>query len=362
MENMKNTFLTLVVVALFAPLFVSADSYDGPYCFEDASLTDKTSDDYATRDNNNIRGTCKEVGIKTVVSLDPILQKDYFLGTHAPIEYNCDRGGCEGKTTYSEHLFLTSSSTLEAQTMGVEESPLQYALFGKAYFVPLLSNMFKESNLPFSENTVPNLGIYVFKKSELDEIQKVDPRVYLGDYSEDSFKMDSLKAQKDYSPERYAVYSFNYQEYGKYIYAPKGTLVESQYAGFEKAGNILSDKDLQIMTEGYRGSVLVVPVTSPLKSVANYWIYTKKDGKLVLSWQKSEYVLDNGQVKIVTSSDKNISAALLFSNAFPPPKTIPPSIEPASSTASTSPVFPVVTEQKKGFFARALDLILSWFR
>lgn len=350
---MKKILLVILAGALVVPFFVSADSYDGPYCFEKPGDYAGVTDTGVA--NGGVRGTCKEVQTQTVVSLDPALQKDYFLGTHAPVEYGCDPTGCVGATTYSEYLFLTSSSTLEAQNTGVEESPLQYALFGKAYFVPLLSKMFKASSVSFSESTLPNLGINIFKKSELDEIQKVE-----SSFIPENAKMDSLNTSYTYLPERYTIYSLNYQEYGKYIYAPKGTLAESQYADFEKATNILSDKDLQVTLEGGRNLTAVVPITSPLKSVANYWLYTKKDGKLTLAWQKSEYGLDNGQVKVVTGADKNITSALLFSNAFPAPETATPSLESTSSTASTSATLPV--EQKKGFFARVLDLILSWFR
>ncbi len=349
---MKYSQQVILVTIIFLGVmgistYVSADSYDGPFCFE---KPDRTNASFP--DSDNVRGTCKEVKTITIVSLDPTLKKDYFLGTHEPVRYGCHRSYCQSSTIYSKHLFLTSSSTIETQTTGVEESPLQYALFKKSYFVPLLSKMFKASAVPFSENTLPGVWIGVFKQSELDEIKKVE-----GDYPQTiptDAKMDSLRVKKDSYTEPYFIYSLNYQEYGKYIYAPKTTLVEPQYADFEKAGNLLSNKDLQITI--YRGGAQIsaVPITSPLQSVRNYWTYTNKAGKLVLSWQKSEYVLDNG--KVLTSGDRNITTTLLLSNPLSASKPT----ESVSPTATTSTALP--PEQKQGFFDRLLDFILSWFR
>lgn len=345
---MKKIFLTFITLVLCAPILVSADSYDGPYCFEKPSDFSGIATNY---DGVVIRGTCKEVEAKVVVSLDSALKEDYFLGIHTPIEYDCERF-CEKKTTYSEYLFLTSSSTLEESAIMFNENPIQYALFGKAYFVPLLSKMFKESGISFSENTVPNIGISIFKKSELDEIKK-----YESDFTLEKTKMDFLETVSGYAKGvRYIVHSLNYQEYGKHIYAPKGTLIESQYADFER-GNMLSNKDLQVnlVNVYYNDTRAVVPITSPLKSVTNYWLYTKKNGKLVLAWQKSEYGMDDGSVKTITNTDKNVSATLLFSGS--PDKIL----STPSAAAVSSPVVPQ-KEQKRGVITRFFNFILSWFR
>jgi len=112
-KSFNKIFLLLIVFLLAVPFFALADSYDGPFCFETPSA-------YDTPDTSGIRGTCREVETTTVVSLDPALQKDYFLGTHSPIEYNCDLDGCMGSTINSESVFLTNSSTLKMPTLGVE--------------------------------------------------------------------------------------------------------------------------------------------------------------------------------------------------------------------------------------------------
>ena len=253
---MKKILLFSLAFLLVTPFMVSADSYAGPYCFEDPSMTTSTY----KPERDSIRGTCKEVETKTVVSLDPALRKDYFLGTHAPIKYGCEMG-CGFETTYSEYLFLTSDLTLEVQTIGVEESPIQYALFEKKYFVPLLSKMFKESSVSFSESTLPNLGIRIFKKSELDEAQKIQETFAPIMLVPEDVKIDYLNEGRQHFSETYTIYSFNYIEYGKGIYAPKSTLAESQYADFEKSENILSNKDLQISSSGGRNALLsVVPI------------------------------------------------------------------------------------------------------
>lgn len=373
---MKKIFSAFVVVILLAPTFAMAD--DGPQfnCWDPKLTLEETRTDYHPSGDsprvaleNKDRGTCKKVDVSTIVSIDPLLRKDYFLGAHFPIKYNCDEfGTCDKKTTYSESLFVTSSSTLESKTVGVEENPLQYALFDKSYFAPQLSGMYKKAGLSFSERLFSDTSINVYNKNELPLIPEFE-NLLSGKVKTDTPLVNELAqhyntfwsdSQITDSAE-FVINSFNYQEYGKYITAPKAELAESQYAEFEKGGVILSDSDLQIKKEfwGHWSSLTqpVVPLTSPLKSVKNYWLYTKKNGKLTLAWQKSEYGLDNGTVKTVTNADKNISAALLFSNAQG--TTVSTSSVP-TSTEGISAV--PQTEEKVGFFARFFRFIFSWFK
>jgi len=167
-------------------------------------------------------------------------------------------------------------------------------------------------------------------------------------------KMNSVIFNKD-GYFTHTIFSIDDIDYGKHIYATKGGIIEMEYIDVDKGG-ILTDSDLQIgsvMTK--HDEVTVVPLTSPLKSAKNYWMFTKKNGKLILAWQKSEYVLDDGKLKVITNTDKNVSASLLFSDSFDTTPLV---------SSSTTMDFPTETqtEKKVGFFARLLNLISSWFK
>lgn len=58
--------------------FVSADSYSGPYCYENPKdfSSDKNSLD---EDPDNIRGTCKKIELRKFYELDPSLREEYFF-------------------------------------------------------------------------------------------------------------------------------------------------------------------------------------------------------------------------------------------------------------------------------------------
>lgn len=366
---MKKIFSALVAISLFAPMFAMADSGPQFDCLspkltsEDVQnmKADPNRFDVAILDiENKVRGTCKKVDfIATSVSIDPELQKEYFLGTHQPIDFG-ERSYEPSK--YSEKISFSSSSTLAfvssyppkedyyrarvAYSYGVIESPT-IALFDRAYFVPLLSGMFKKAGFPFSENSFPDVSIYLYNKNE---ISVLPPEMRIENKDPDTL----IKSNGEYQ-----ISTFKYQEYGKHIYASKGELVESQYTDIEKGTNFLSNKDLLITAifPTHGNPISVVPITSPLKWATNYWIYTKKNGKLTLEWQKSEYGLDNGTVKTITNADKNVSASLLFNNAQV-------STTPTSSVSTSTVIVPEVpeAEQKVGFIARFFNFILSWFR
>lgn len=361
---MKKTFLMILLVLPATSLLVLAD--DGPQfkCFS-PKLTSEESQKYkkdgwedSTYDTNNkIRGTCKKIELKTVVSVDESLQKDYLLGTHSPFEYGCEDGEVGGtyackNTKYSEELFVTGSTTLIYKNNSLDDKSItNYALFDKSYFIPLLSKMAKKSGLYFSETNIPSVIFEIYKKGEFNHPNNP--------------MLDTLSGEEELIPRsNYLVYSFMYQEYGKYVHAPKKLLEESQYAEFEQNANMLNDNDLQIRSEfgGWhdREGTTVTSVTSPLKSVTNYWMYTKKDGKLLLQWQKSEYLLDNGKVKTVTKDDKNVNVSILLSDSADS-STISSS---SSETVSTSKILGNLASRQKGesFVSKFITMILSWFK
>lgn len=142
--------------------------------------------------------------------------------------------------------------------------------------------------------------------------------------------------------------TFNFQEYGKHIFGPhQNGLRESTYVPIERSGNMLTADSLKItVVADDTDRVPVVPSSSLVKGIKNYWMYAKKNGKLVLAWQKTEYTLDNGIVKTITPADKNVTAAMLFGT----------SATPAATTTAPTPAAPA----KKGFFEALFDWLFGW--
>lgn len=359
---MKKSFLVLALL-LATPFLTYADSYDGPYCFENP--TQYSNPDY-NDDPSHIRGTCKPVEMTSIISLDTALQNDYLLAQHQPIDLLCERG-CD-TTKYSEIIqptvtvltFADEDVAREYQSYDYSSGeakptgPVYYAdtavLLDKKYALDYISSVYKQSGIKLETNKFPQIVLM-----NRDEMKKVDKSSV--EYSYDDLlalfngKNDPLYLGKgpigsNSSP---SIYSFNYSDFGKHIYSLKGSLAESHYLDFDKTK--LPPTEIKAESAGKAGIKYVVPITSPVKSVKNYWIFTKKDGRVVLVWQKSEYGLDNGKVDVASNTNIKIngSSSDNSTNIAPPPTT--------NNIPATLP-----TEQKKGFFSRLLDFILSWFK
>jgi hypothetical protein len=341
----------LSVFSILTPVLVHADSYDGPFCYESKNETSVNNPD-----PSGIRGTCKEIQMKDVVSLDPAMQKDYFLGTHNAIGIECDRE-CYSYTKYSEELFISGSSTITVDAPKSDYVPTEVAVFNKSFFLPLLLNQFKQNNLNYSENNFPGININVYELSELTALQNNDAFTDNGSgIISKNIKMDTLQKTPVYcdaSDNCASGYYFNtlsYQEYGKYIWGPKGDLVESQYANLNQNNGALTDKDLGISYKeaGKDGGpgMPTVSVTDPLNSVTNYWVYSEVNGTPTLSWQKTEYAMDDGTVKTVVPTVTNTKTTATHN---------------AASTTSTS-----TTQNEssvgKNIFQKIWDFIASWFK
>jgi hypothetical protein len=385
---MKKTFVILSFLLSVSPLLVLADdgpsfncwspkltqeelesvardyvelsdryNYDSLTSSEKQKIINKYKPSFSYLDpDNKKRATCKKIEINNVVSLDPVLQSEYLLGSHQPLSNTID-DDYYSPTKYSESLSLTSS-TSRIWPGGLYGTPTDFAIFDKSYFIPLLSRMFKKENLSFLENNFQNVDIFLFNKSEMtnETIQS-----HLRENKKiDSVNVDTYNTYDKQQVTRYRINTYNYQEYGKYIHAPKGELIESQYVDIEGWKNPLTENDLQITYEaaGHWGqsSEPVVPITSPLKSITNFWVYTKKDNKLVLRFNKIEFSLDNGKVKTITKDDKNVSASMLFSD----------SSTSTSEVVSTSSIIvtPAVeeTQNNEGFISKIISIIMSWFK
>jgi len=362
---MKKLLLILPLL-LLAPFLTFADSYDGPYCFENPA---RWSNSGYNDDPNHIRGTCKPVELTSIVSLDTSLQNDYLLAQHKPITLFCERN-C-GTTKYSEIIqptitvltFTNEDVAREYQAYDYSSSgelkptgPIYYAdtaiLLDKKYVLDYISSVYRQSGITLENNKFPQ--IVLMNRDEMKKVDKGSVRYSYDDLlalfngKNDPLYVGEGKGLIGSNPSP-SIYTFNYSDFGKHIFSLKGSLTESNYLDFDKTKLPPQDIKAEIY---YRGRVkYVVPITSPVKSVKNYWIFTKKDGKVVLAWQKSEYGLDNGKVDVASNS--NIKVNVSSSDN-------PTNIAPAPTTNNIPATLP--TEQKKGFFSRLLDFILSWFK
>lgn len=320
-----------MAVLVFAPVLVHADAYDGPYCYESTSQTSADNPD-----PNGVRGTCKEIKVGAVVSLDPALQSDYFIGTHEPLTLSC--GGvrdCSG-TKYSERLTIYSSSTISIDDNPPGDAPIDAAVFNKSFFLPLLLNQFKQNQLGFSEDNFPPINITIYQQAELNEMEAPDSG---SDSLPANMKMDVLQQFGD----NYDMWTLSNAEYGKYIWAPQSGLIESQYAELSSV-QAPTSSNLGITYIGDYGGVPTVSVADPLNSITDYWEYSENaSGTPILSWQKTVYGFDDGTTKTVTPSS-NVGA-----------------VNSTSSTTSTQTVQPSASAPKN-IFQKIWDFITSWFR
>lgn len=362
---MKKYFLILAVLLLVTPFLSFADSYDGPYCFENPTQSEYNDDP------NHIRGTCKPVELTSIVSLDTSLQNDYLLAQHTPIDLLCERG-CD-TTKYSEIIQPTitsltfsydvayeyqvyDTSSGETKSTGAIYYPDTAILLDKKYVLDYISSVYRQSGIKFENNKFPQ--IVLMNRNEMKKVDKgsvgysYDDLLALFNGKNDPLYVDVGKGPSSISSNSSpSIYTFNYTDFGRHIFSLKGSLIESNYLDFDKTK--LPPQDIKVESGGKGGSKYVVPITSPVKSVKNYWIFTKKDGRIVLAWQKSEYGLDNGKVDVASNANIKVNGS-----SSDNPTNIAPS--PTTNTNNVPATLP--TEQKKGFFSKLLDFILSWFK
>ncbi len=281
---MKKSFLILPVLLLVAPFLTFADTYDGPYCFENP---DQYSDSYYgyDYDSNHIRGTCKSVEMTSIVSLDTSLQNDYLLAQHKPIILSCDRS-C-GITKYSEIIqptitvltFADNDIAREYPTYDYSSGqPTEYAntaiLLDKKYVLDYISSVYEKSGIKLDNNKFPQ--IVLMDRGEIKEVESAgysyDNLLALFNGQNDPLYVGAGKGLigNNSSP---SIYTFNYSDFGKHIYSLKGSLIEYNYLDFDKTK--LPPQDIKIESAGKDDDKYVVPITSPVKSV--------KDGKIVLA-------------------------------------------------------------------------------
>ena len=391
---MKKYLSTLAIVLglVCVPAFVFAD--DGPRysCLneklsveEQNKIKEREPVGYFDRNDgvfvdfedvyNKVRGTCKMVGVTYDVSVDPAIQKDYILARHAPIYlYLQLPDGFDIFSNYSETIEFNSEKSFEystGQDYNINSYPI---LLDKEYVDRYLNTVYKKSNLGVVDyNKLPR--IVLLSKDELkvptDTNYAGKPAKYTSDDFNNFIKGKDDPIYSEVSFDEYSgpsIYSFSYKDFGKHIYAIKGEgyLKESNYVASSTLLPVpLKDGvERQWFSHGnYSPSDAfnIVSVTSPIKAKKEYWVFTKENhkgnNKLILAWQKTEYTLDDGSIRTVLSTDKNVNIATLFGKLSSNSATSVPQVLQASSTS--------VTEQsigKSNLITRFLNMVRSWFK
>jgi hypothetical protein len=386
---MKKYFLSIAVVLSIATLLVYAD--DGPgsvACFWE-KLTPQEINDFKKNGNiegqdleNKVRGTCKYIEVQMTVSVDPALKGDYLLAVHSPVPVGAFSPTYEyKKSRYSESLYPirdveSITETSEGEGFSISHFPDHYVLLDKDFTLGYISQAFEKAKLAFSTNALPlYLSIDIYNTSE---IEKSDSSVenYFKHHSSDGevpvldiastpnrASYDQyVKSGLDLSSLPYKIVSFDYKGFGKHIFGPKSDIVESQYVAVDK-GNFIEGKDLGLtVAPAKHGDFPVVPVTSPLTKIADYWIFTKRNGELVLQWQKSEYTLDDGGVRVAKYGDKKMNIVDLQKLEIGANTTTTATVASSASVATSNVGTTIFEGVHANFLTKIIDTILSWFK
>ncbi len=371
---------TVLLAASFslAPTRVSADAGPPPSCLYPEGA-----------DTGNANPpTCKAISDEVdIVTVDPSLRDEYLLGVHSSFEsfkpWNLlnpySPPGPMTRTQYSEQIVLATSSSLvfesgdSAAGSGNTGTVYDTVLLDKDFFsnVPSLKSFSTCSSIEEAHSVGLEVGLETdyTPPSAFDGCRAIDivnlkelQQFFVGATTSSQVMAAFKGIAGEYMP--VATTTFDTTAYSPHIYAPKeGGIIESHYISVDK-GNFLSNQDLGVKIVGtYRsGPVTTVPLTSPLKSVTNYWEYTRENGNLTLVWEKSVYGLDDGSTRTLTRNDKSVSLAMLFSSA--------PVTSNASSSATVSAIASstfkgsttsLAVHRPQGFFAWVWRWITSWF-
>jgi hypothetical protein len=340
---MKVLPISLAILLAFSPMYLFADSYDGPYCYEDP-VTSSGGDD-----PSGIRGTCKFIPYAMHIRLDDSVQQDYFLAKHDLVATACSRD-CDYVSTFSEILEATTTSELVLIDHDTPDGNQDLALVDK----PFLSNFVSSYAHISTATTIP--AVVAMKRDEMKaagiaEARFGDDPTWYGDFLAlfpDSRQTVFASFSLTGIPK--ALYTFDYLNVGAHIHGinPAGAkprIIENDYVKIDES---VTPPRLGNIALGYRPMWVkyTVPITSPVKDIQDYWTVIKKDGKPLIQWDRSTYLLDDGTTRTLTRNDK-VDLPSLFSKN---------SVTPQEATTSVQVV------SGKGFFARMVELILSWFR
>lgn len=334
---------------------------------------------------------CKNITISTTVSVDQSILDNYFFGDHKGLclldsEWG---GGCD-LSKYSEIIYVNGvTRAITYQDIGtLNEFPLENVFIDKKFFLPIIESAYKESELQFSQDDF-YAEITIFNEKEIRDA-KMDFFNQVKMYSQEGitdtrmtdlfnssylkFHTDEITKLKKVDPitkktndcsscvSSVSISTLDYNAYGKHIFAPKENLVESHYVDVKLAKKMPKDEDfgIQFKDNKYGSNETVVPLTSPINSIVNYWKYVLIDNKITLVYDKTIATLDTGKTKILAQNDEIIESASTVATSS--------SVTSASTTVTITDIQKAaestVTSKEiktESIFSKFINLIASWF-
>ena len=380
----KNLILTLIICFMcMIPVVARADDGPSPVNCTSPKLTKeqileaKKTNTYSESENK-MRDTCKYIGIKDIISIDKSISDKYYLGTHTAIHIS-KTAYTDNAKSYSEYINLNLNQLSNATNTVKNESVVEYALdalkppvnsilVDKKLLNDYMNTVANNSKLPnglksWTDDQTLNTGIGILNKTEFKNLG-VDVEKYLADNKLITNKITLFNADHttDFGyniPESlYKYITTAVESFDKIIYGLDTTnytgsnhIYESQYIP------VLNDNspklnELSITSQpGKHGDFYAVPVTSPIKSIDNYWKYIMIDGKVAIVWEKAIYKLDDGTTKVSTNNK------FKFDNQ----ESLPLDTNQSTTSNKIAGGIPP-TPPRHGFFEIIIDFILGVFK
>ena len=387
----KNLILTLIIcLVCIAPMQVRADDGTSPVnCTwpklskEEMLAAEKTN---TYNESDKMRGTCKYIRIVDTISLDKSVSDKYYLGTHIAI-YIHKTTYTDSAKSYSEYISLNlnqlsnatntvKNESISDEGVGALKPPVNSILVDKKLLNDYMNTVANNSKLPgslksWTDDQTLNTGIGILNKAEFKNLG-VDLEKYLADNKLITDKITLFKvdhtADFGYNiPESlYKYVTTNVKIFDKMIYGldlskytdPEvymSMIYESQYSPIFDSGSPQLGELGITLQPGKHGDFYAVPVTSPIKSIDNYWKYIMVDDKVVIVWEKAIYKLDDGTTKVSTNNKFKFDNQKTLSLNTTPYTT-------SSSTSTTTGESITQTPARHGFFEIIIDFILGVFK
>ena len=396
----KNLILALIICLIcVAPMQVRADDGPSPVnctwpkLSKEEILAAKKTNTYSESDK--MRGTCKYIGIKDTISIDKPISDKYYLGTHKAI-YITKTEYIDNAKSYSEYINLNlnqlSNATNTVKNESIAEGydalkpPVNSILVDKKLLNDYMNTVANNGKLPnglksWTADQTLNTGIGILNKTEFKNLG-VDIEKYLADNKLITDKITLFDFDRkefnyfneiDYPHKEFyynipvSLYKYittDVKSFDKMIYALNTTdYIGTEYINESKYIPVIDDNSPRLdelsitLQPGKHGDFYTIPVTSPIKSIDNYWKYIMVDDKVSIVWEKAIYTLDDGTTKVSTNNKFKFDNQKTLSLNTTPYTT-------SSSTSTTATTGEVIsqTPTRHGFFEIIIDFIIGVFK
>lgn len=348
---MKNTIVAALVLSSLSSI---------NFAFADAANFECINPDYLSEYIHNTNApNCKYINIYSTISIDPSILENYFIGVHDHVCFSWEYKSCNEFSKYSEKITIAAATTTIStkESSSLEKIPTQFAFFDKKFFLPIIKDAYEEADLTFSQNNF-DANILLLSEDEVNA-QKID-EYSISDYFEkvkNLKKVDPIIEKKDGG---IFISTLDYKNYGKYILAPKGNLIESQYLDVKLAKKMPKDEDFGIRSDG--SETIISPLTSPIVSIVNYWKYVLIDNKITLVYDKTVATLDTGKTKVLAQNDE-LNEDTVKTNSQNISSTSPEITTNIVDKSKSDKATSIPPENKTvTLFSKFITLITSWFK